>query len=134
LKAFDNVDPPPRRQKAITPCLLRRLFQLSHRRIVRANEYDHAADIIIGAFFFAMRSCEYTLTPTPGKTKRVTLGSLLFRDILGLLRPADTRMAGYFIALHRLLRLQKPLQAVQASFEWQEYKFASKDKKFKKLP
>jgi hypothetical protein len=47
---------------------------------------------------------------------------------IGLLRPADTRMAGYFIALHRLLRLQKPLQAVQSSYEWQEYKFASKDK------
>jgi hypothetical protein len=47
---------------------------------------------------------------------------------IGLLRPADTRMAGYFIALHRLLRLQNPLQAVQSSFEWQEYRFSSKDK------
>jgi hypothetical protein len=27
-----------------------------------------------------MRSCEYTLTPTKGRTKRVTLGSLIFRD------------------------------------------------------
>jgi hypothetical protein len=81
LTAFDNVDPPPSRQKAITPRLLRRLFQLSHRRQIRANEYDHAADIIIGAFFFAMRSCEYTLTPSPGRTKRVTLGSLIFRDL-----------------------------------------------------
>jgi hypothetical protein len=81
LKAFDNVDPPPLRQKAITPRLLRRLFQLSHCRKIRANEYDHAADIVIGAFFFAMRSCEYTLTPTPGRTKRVTLGNLIFRDL-----------------------------------------------------
>jgi hypothetical protein len=60
--------------------LLRRLFQLSHSRKTRANEYDHAADIIIGAFFFAMRSCEYTLAPAPGRTKRVTLGNLIFRD------------------------------------------------------
>jgi hypothetical protein len=80
LKAFDNVDPPPLRQKAITPRLLRRLFQLSHKRRLRANEYDHAADLIIGAFFFAMRSCEYTLTAIPGRTKRVTLGNLIFRD------------------------------------------------------
>jgi hypothetical protein len=80
LKAFDNVDPPPLRQKAIAPRLLRRLFQLSHNHRLRANEYDHAADIILGAFFFAMRSCEYTLTAVPGKTKCVTLGNLIFRN------------------------------------------------------
>jgi hypothetical protein len=40
-------------------------------------------------------------------------------------------MAGYFIALHCLLRLQKSLQSVQASFEWQQYRFATKDKQQK---
>lgn len=50
---------------------------------------------------------------------------------IGLLKPADTRMAGYFIALHRLLRLQKPLQSAQASFEWENYKFPTKNKQQK---
>ena len=40
----------------------------------------HMADIVLGAFFFAMRACEYCLTRTPGKTKRVALGDLKFRD------------------------------------------------------
>ena len=50
---------------------------------------------------------------------------------IGLLRPADTRMAGYFIALHRLLRLQKPLEAAQASHEWDSYQFPNKNKQQK---
>jgi hypothetical protein len=50
---------------------------------------------------------------------------------IGLLRPADTRMAGYFIALHRLLRLQKPLEATHASIEWDNYQFPAKSKKQK---
>ena len=41
---------------------------------------SHAADLIIGAFFFAMRACEYSVTPLPGRTVRVTLGHIAFRD------------------------------------------------------
>jgi hypothetical protein len=37
-------------------------------------------DLIIAAFFFAMRSCEYTKTPKEGLTKRITLGNVTFRD------------------------------------------------------
>jgi hypothetical protein len=50
---------------------------------------------------------------------------------IGLLRPADTRMAGYFIALHRLLRLQKPLEAAHLSHEWDSYQFPTKSKQQK---
>ena len=39
-----------------------------------------AADITIGAFFFAARSCEYTKTPKPGKTKLVTAECVVFRS------------------------------------------------------
>jgi hypothetical protein len=35
--------------------------------------------IVIGAFFFAMRSCEYTLTATAGRTKMISLSGILFR-------------------------------------------------------
>jgi hypothetical protein len=34
---------------------------------------------VCGAFFFAMRSCEYCQTPTSGKTKMITLSGVLFR-------------------------------------------------------
>ena len=41
---------------------------------------------------------------------------------LGLTRAADTCMAGCFVALHRCLRLKKPLQATVSSASWEEMK------------
>jgi hypothetical protein len=81
LKAFVNTDPPPNRQKAITPKLLKQLFKLlTHdTNSSRPPAYAHTADLVLGAYFYAMRSCEYTKTPTPGKTKRVSMGCLVFR-------------------------------------------------------
>ena len=38
------------------------------------------AELFIVAFFFAMRSCECTTTPTPGKTKTIDLLGILYRD------------------------------------------------------
>ena len=50
--------------------------------------------------------------------------SLLFNHGrgIGLIRAADTRMAGYFIALHRMLRLKNVLQATVSSVQFQELK------------
>jgi hypothetical protein len=36
--------------------------------------------MIIGAFFFPMRSCEYSIHPMPGRTKTLCLRHFLFRD------------------------------------------------------
>jgi hypothetical protein len=41
--------------------------------------YAHTADLVLGAFFFAMRSCEYTKTARPGRTKRIQMGGIVFR-------------------------------------------------------
>lgn len=38
------------------------------------------ADLIVGAFFFAMRACEFSKTHTKGKTKRISLDDIVFRD------------------------------------------------------
>ena len=38
------------------------------------------ADLSIAGYFYAMRSCEFTRTPRPGRTKTITLGGLTFRD------------------------------------------------------
>jgi hypothetical protein len=71
LKAFDNTDPPPQHQKAITPKLLCKFYQLlasgTKNRCVSA--YAHMADLVLGSFFFAMRSCKYTKTVQPRCTK-----------------------------------------------------------------
>jgi hypothetical protein len=39
----------------------------------------HIADLVLGAFFFAMRSCEYTKSVPLGRTKRVRMGCFVFR-------------------------------------------------------
>jgi hypothetical protein len=66
-----------KRQKAITPALLRYLLVGAHPSVVNSVN-DHTADLIIGAFFFAMRACEYVKTPDKGKTKLITLGCVKF--------------------------------------------------------
>ena len=65
------------RQKAITPKLLRHIIYSTSSAVVN-DPTDHAADLIVGGFFFAMRACEYVKTPVPGKTKRVRLGCIHF--------------------------------------------------------
>jgi len=77
LKAFTTTDLPPNRQKAITAEFLRDVLQLTATMGIVS---EHAADLIAGAFFFAMRACEFCLTPKEGKTKRLTLGNITFRD------------------------------------------------------
>jgi hypothetical protein len=48
------------------------------------------ADITIAGFFFAMRSCEYSPTPVPGKTKIIILSGIIFRTATKqLIDPAD---------------------------------------------
>ena len=80
FKAFDNVDPPTQRQKAITPRLLRKLFEASHHSSLLDTAPAVVADIVLGAFLFAMRSCEYSKPPIPGRTKCVDLAGLIFRS------------------------------------------------------
>ena len=45
---------------------------------------------------------------------------------LGLLRPTEVRFAGYFIALHRLLRNKKALKSTIASAEFDKHKFSGR--------
>jgi hypothetical protein len=82
LKAYDNVDPPTNRQKAITPKLLRCMHASTGVDTPELRDTLPAAtaDLTIGAFFFAKRSCEFSTTKRPGRTKIVTLQYVLFRD------------------------------------------------------
>ncbi|OEU10297.1 hypothetical protein FRACYDRAFT_247237 [Fragilariopsis cylindrus CCMP1102] len=62
------------RQKAITPKLLRHIIHDTDDAVLNEPK-DHAAGLIVGAFFFAMRALK---TPVPGITKRVRLGCIHF--------------------------------------------------------
>jgi len=74
---MESLDPNTKRQKALSPSLLRHLLIGTHSAVMITAK-DHAADLIIGAFFFAMRACEYVKTPEEGKTKLITLGCIKF--------------------------------------------------------
>jgi hypothetical protein len=95
LNAFDNLDPPPNRQKAITPKFLRALHRLSGAE--SPASYNTAASVTaalaIVAFFFAMRSCEHTTTPNPGRTKKIDIGHVVFRNARKRILPADCSLA-----------------------------------------
>jgi hypothetical protein len=83
FKAYDNVNPALKRQKAITPKLLRKLFDSSGAGTPKLCGTAPAvtADLVIGAFFFAKRGCEYTTPPPkPGKTKIIVLKGVVFRS------------------------------------------------------
>ena len=43
------------------------------------KEWQHTSDLIRGAFFFAMRACEFCKTESPGRTRRLTRGNITFR-------------------------------------------------------
>jgi hypothetical protein len=76
------MDPPPQRQKAITPKLLKAMFHLAGVGLPLTNDTTMSvtAELAVMAFFYAMRSCEFTSTPKPGRTKIINLAGIHFRD------------------------------------------------------
>jgi hypothetical protein len=83
LKAIDKTDPPPDRQKAITPKFLPKFFQFLNAETSRSGKAStlpqHSVDLVLGAFFFAMRPCECTKSAPVGKTKAVSMRCFIFR-------------------------------------------------------
>ena len=82
LRATSNVDPPPNRQKAITPKLLRAMFTMAGVGLKATNDTPMAivSELAIMGYFYAMRSCEFTQTARPGRTKIISLDGVQFRD------------------------------------------------------
>ena len=83
FKAFESADPAFKRQRAITPKLLRGMY-ITLAGLAFAETHDTpsaiAADLAIVGLFFAMRSCENTTAPQPGKTKTVDMHGVTFLD------------------------------------------------------
>jgi hypothetical protein len=82
FKAYNNVHPAPKRQKAVTPKLLQKMYESSGAGTIELRDTAPAvaADLVIGAFYFAKRGCESTTTPKPGKTKIIVLKGVVFRS------------------------------------------------------
>jgi hypothetical protein len=82
FKAFSNADPAPQRQRAITPKLLRGMHALAGLALPTTHDLPAAvaADLAIVGLFFAVRSCENTTTPQPGRTKTVNMAGVTFWD------------------------------------------------------
>ena len=81
LQAFEGQDPPPNRQRALTPEMLKDLQTLAKGM---GGTTTHTGDLVEGAFFFAMRGCEFVQVRKRGKTRPLTLGNISFRDERGM--------------------------------------------------
>jgi hypothetical protein len=102
LRAFDNVDPLQNRQRAVTPKFLKALLAYCQATYARDSIQCHAADLMVAAFFFAMRACEYTRTARPGHTKIAVIKYVIFRDRTRRVlshRDPELQNKAYFITL-----------------------------------
>jgi hypothetical protein len=72
------VDPPIKKQKAITPAFLKDMHTMVNRDMPMKER--HVTNLIIGAYFFAMRVGEFCETESRGRTKLITVGNVVFRD------------------------------------------------------
>jgi hypothetical protein len=73
LRGYKAVDPGEKPQVAITGSVLRKFYQLA------ISDFDKAlCTLFIGAFFFAMRSCEYIKVQGYRKTKLLELRNIRF--------------------------------------------------------
>jgi hypothetical protein len=73
LRGYKSTDPGEKPQVALTGSILRKFYQLA------LSPFDKAmCQLFIGAFFFAMRSCEYVKVQGPRKTKLLTLQNIRF--------------------------------------------------------
>jgi hypothetical protein len=74
LKFYSKNDKPVRQQEAFTGPILKEFYKLS-----KSSNSDRAmCELFIGAFFFAMRSCEYIKVSGHRKTKLLTLANIRF--------------------------------------------------------
>ena len=73
LKGYTNQDPSAKPQKALTPRILRELVR------AEVTALDCAvSQLSRGAFFFAMRSCEYSTVSGERRTKLLTIANIRF--------------------------------------------------------
>ena len=74
FKGYKNDDPSVKPQKALTPSLIRKMSNLCQSNLDTA-----CTQLVTGAFFFAMRSCEYSSVSGPKRrTKLLCIRNIQF--------------------------------------------------------
>jgi hypothetical protein len=66
----------------MTPKVLRKFFKFLNTDANKQGETStlaHVGDLVLGAFFLAMRSCKHTKSVPIGRTKRARMGCFVFR-------------------------------------------------------
>ena len=71
IASYEVTDPSERHQKALPIRISKALWEAQSNPLGAA-----IGQLTTGAFFFAMRSCEYCRVPVPGKTKLLRIGDL----------------------------------------------------------
>jgi hypothetical protein len=108
---YRNLDKDLKQQKAITASILLDM-ETQARLPISSRAARAAAELAIGAFFFGMRSCEYTHVMSPRRTKQLRLWNLRF------------------IWNHKVMALTDPLLAsastISITFEFQKTDIRSK--------
>jgi hypothetical protein len=84
IRGYKNSDNPEQQQVAVTGSVLREFYTLSISQLDKC-----LCELFIGAFFFAMRSCEYIKISGKRKTKLLTLKNIRFFKGKQLLKHND---------------------------------------------
>jgi len=86
LKSYQVWDPPVKRESPITPAMLRHI-----KKKAASPRARFLANLVIRAYFFAIRSCEYSKTPGFHQTEVLTMNRISFiRNDHRYLRTVDT--------------------------------------------
>ena len=91
FRAYRNQDGSKKKQKALPMAVLRKVLQLSESNWQKATAW-----LLIGAIFFAMRSCEYLETKTTEserRTKILRLRNIIFKKNGITLQHTDEHLA-----------------------------------------
>ena len=73
LQSYKLDDPPTRREQLITPSILKIIMKRA-----KADRDIFITYLLIRAYFFTMRSCEYVATPGKPRTCIMTSDCILF--------------------------------------------------------
>ena len=73
MKGFKNSDPSPTPQKVVSPRVIRVIASATDTSLNRA-----IGELVVGAFFFAMCSCEYSPVSGKQRTKLLELRNIRF--------------------------------------------------------
>ena len=102
LKGYSLEDPATRRACALPSAVVELVARAQATELHRA-----VGQLVVCAFFFAMRSCEYCDTKAPCRTKAVIVGDVVFRSGGKIIDSYDERELAHEETVSVTYRTQK---------------------------